>query len=255
MVLESTVICFDNSESMRNEDYFPSRFQAQKDAIELVYQSKTSSNAENKLGLLTLSNQPKVLATFNGDMSRFLSKLDNVQIHGEINFTLGIKIAQLVLRNRPEKSHKMRIVAFVGSPLHKLDEQELIDLAKRFRKEKINVDLVNFGEVDENTKKLALFVNTINGPNGTKSNLLSVPPATNLHDVLISSPLIMGEDGAGASAANRFEFGVDPSEDPELALALRISIEEQRMRVEEQARRQEGESQEQQQQPEESKPK
>lgn len=40
--------------------------------------------------------------------------------------------------------------------------------------------------------------------------------------------------GLGASD---FEFGVDPSADPELALALRVSMEEQRQRQEEEARR------------------
>lgn len=35
--------------------------------------------------------------------------------------------------------------------------------------------------------------------------------------------------GAGLGGAG-FEFGVDPNEDPELALALRVSMEEQRQR-------------------------
>ena len=42
-----------------------------------------------------------------------------------------------------------------------------------------------------------------------------------------------GEDGAGAvipSGGGGFEFGVDPNEDPELALALRVSMEENRAR-------------------------
>ncbi|KAF0302174.1 26S proteasome non-ATPase regulatory subunit 4 [Amphibalanus amphitrite] len=40
-----------------------------------------------------------------------------------------------------------------------------------------------------------------------------------------------GEDGAGApgiGGGSGFEFGVDPNEDPELALALRVSMDEQR---------------------------
>jgi hypothetical protein len=41
---------------------------------------------------------------------------------------------------------------------------------------------------------------------------------------------------AGLSTAG-FEFGVDPNEDPELALALRVSMEEQRQRQEEETRR------------------
>ena len=45
--------------------------------------------------------------------------------------------------------------------------------------------------------------------------------------------MIQGEDGAGAviaSGGGGFEFGVDPNEDPELALALRVSMEENRAR-------------------------
>ena len=45
-----------------------------------------------------------------------------------------------------------------------------------------------------------------------------------------------GEDGSGGIAAGGgFEFGVDPNEDPELALALRVSMEEQRARQEAEA--------------------
>ena len=39
----------------------------------------------------------------------------------------------------------MRIVAFVGSPLD-VDEGQLTKLAKRLKKEKVNVDIINFGE-------------------------------------------------------------------------------------------------------------
>lgn len=242
MVLESTIVCVDNSEYMRNGDFIPSRLQAQQDAVDLVCHTKTSSNAENNVGLITFSSHPEVLVTLTSDIGRIMSKLHQVQPKGDADFMTGIKIAQLALRNRQGKNHKTRIVAFVGSPLLKVDEQELIKLAKRLRKEKVNVDIVNFGEEEENTKKLASFINTINGRDGTSSHLFSIPPGTNLHDALISSALIQGEDGSGANAASRFEFGVDPSEDPELALALRISIEEQRMRMEEQARRENQES-------------
>ena len=46
--------------------------------------------------------------------------------------------------------------------------------------------------------------------------------------------LLQGEDGSGAGITSTggggFEFGVDPNDDPELALALRVSMEEQRAR-------------------------
>lgn len=39
----------------------------------------------------------------------------------------------------------MRIVVFVGSPVES-EEKELVKLAKRLKKEKVNVDVVSFGE-------------------------------------------------------------------------------------------------------------
>lgn len=52
---------------------------------------------------------------------------------------------QLALKHRQSKNHKMRIVAFVGSPIE-ADEKEIIKVAKRLKKEKVNIDIVNFGE-------------------------------------------------------------------------------------------------------------
>lgn len=105
----------------------------------------------------------------------------------------------------------MRIIAFVGSPVEH-DEKEAVKVAKRLKKEKVNVDIVSFGEdvsifflefhVFENTKFmedffqainatiLATFINTINGKDGNSSHLVSIPPGPHLSDALISSPVI-----------------------------------------------------------------
>lgn len=45
----------DNSDYMRNGDFIPSRMQAQQDAINLVCHSKTRSNPENNVGLISLA--------------------------------------------------------------------------------------------------------------------------------------------------------------------------------------------------------
>ncbi|KAL1439236.1 hypothetical protein MTO96_010274 [Rhipicephalus appendiculatus] len=236
MVLESTVVCVDNSEYMRNGDFIPTRLQAQQEAVSLVCHSKTRSNPENNVGLLTLASS-EVLATLTTDVGRLLSKLHQVQPKGDINFLTAIRIAHLVLKHRQGKNHKMRIVVFVGSPI----ETDSRELAKRLKKEKVNVDIVNFGEDNINTEKLATFINTLNGKDGSGSHLVTVPPGhqTHLSDALISSPVIQGEDGTGGIGlgVGGFEFGVDPNEDPELALALRVSMEEQRQRQEDEARR------------------
>ncbi|KAG0274086.1 26S proteasome non-ATPase regulatory subunit 4, partial [Linnemannia exigua] len=68
-------------------------------------------------------------------------------------------------------------------------------------------------------------------------NLVTVPPGPHLlSDILVSSAIVAGEDGAApafvSSGGGSYEFGVDPNLDPELALALRISLEEERARQE-----------------------
>ncbi|NWT81426.1 PSMD4 ATPase, partial [Lanius ludovicianus] len=114
----------------------------------------------------------------------------------------------------------------------------LVKLAKRLKKEKVNVDIINFGEEEANTEKLTAFITALNGKDGSGSHLVTVPPGPSLADALISSPILAGEGGAMLGlGASDFEFGVDPSADPELALALRVSMEEQRQRQEEEARR------------------
>ncbi|KAJ8976321.1 hypothetical protein NQ317_010088 [Molorchus minor] len=206
MVLESTMICVDNSDFMRNGDFLPTRLQAQQDAVNLVCHSKTRSNPENNVGLLTFG--------------------------------------ELALKHRQGKNHKMRIVAFVGSPIAS-EEKELVKLGKKLKKEKVNVDVISFGEDAINSEALTTFINTLNGKvfeekiDGTGSHLVTVPPGPHLSDALISSPIIQGEDGTGGAGlgGSGFEFGVDPNEDPELALALRVSMEEQRQRQEDDARR------------------
>ena len=60
---------------------------------------------------------------------------------------------------------------------------------------------------------------------------LLIFPTKNLITFLLF--LKQGEDGSGAvPTGSGFEFGIDPNEDPELALALRVSMEEQRARQE-----------------------
>ena len=61
------------------------------------------------------------------------------------------------------------------------------------------------------------------------SHLVSIPANTSLSDALRKSPIIDdGATGGGAGFGGGFE--IDEAADPELAMALRISLEEQRAR-------------------------
>eukprot|EP00842_Homolaphlyctis_polyrhiza_P002224 jgi/Hompol1/3001/HPOL_003077-RA len=231
MTLEATVLVIDNSEWMRNGDYTPTRIEAQNDAVTMLFNAKTQTNPENTVGLLTLAGKsPSVLVTLTADIGKILSALHSVNLSGRANLSAGVQIAQLVLKHRENKNQKQRIIVFVGSPLAE-DEDTLVALAKKLKKNNVAIDIVNFGEEAENTAKLEAFIAAVN--NSDNSHLVNIPPGPHiLSDLLISSPIISGEDGPppGFSSGAGFEFGVDPSLDPELALALRISMEEERAR-------------------------
>lgn len=112
------------------------------------------------------------------------------------------------------------------------------------KKSGISIDIIAFGELsDDTTRKLQAFSDNVQSAEG--SHLAIVPPSANLlSDSLITTPIVGGEGasnaggdggsggGGGASGGNDFEFGVDPSVDPELALALRMSFEEEKARQE-----------------------
>jgi len=57
MPLEATMIVIDNSEYMRNGDYLPTRFEAQSDAVNVTFQTKIDSNAENTVGIMSMAGK------------------------------------------------------------------------------------------------------------------------------------------------------------------------------------------------------
>lgn len=234
MVQESTMICVDNSEWMRNGDFVPTRLQCQQDAANLILQCKLRANPENAVGLLSMANQVQVLSTMTQESGRLFMKLHQLEPQGHCNFMSAIKIAHLALKHRQNRNHKMRIVIFIGSPIDDLDSAELTKIAKKLKKEKVQCDVICFGEADsENSQIMGQFIDTLNGKEGSGSNLLVVPAGSALTEALISSAVCRGEDGGNApvvGTGSGFEFGVDPEDDPDLALALRVSMEEERAR-------------------------
>ena len=72
--------------------------------------------------------------------------------------------AQLALKHRQNKSQRQRIVLFVGSTLEE-DERTLVRLGKKLKKYNVAVDVVNFGEQNDNAAKLEAFVNAVDSGN------------------------------------------------------------------------------------------
>ncbi|KAH7888194.1 hypothetical protein F5I97DRAFT_964124 [Phlebopus sp. FC_14] len=256
MPLEATMLVVDNSEYMRNGDYVPTRFQAQSDAVNTIVQTKIDSNPENTVGVMTMANKgPEVLVTHSKELGQIVQGLHtaSTKLGGSIDIPTAVNIAQLALKHRENKNLRQRIIVFVGSPLQGAgaDEREMVKLAKKLKKNNVAVDFISFGDGIEEGESSVLRAFVENASSGDNSHLVSVPPGPHLlSDMILSSPILsedrgippeaMGAAGAPSSSAgaNNFEFGVDPSLDPELAMALRMSMEEEQARqaAEEQAR-------------------
>ena len=113
----------------------------------------------------------------------------------------------LALKHRQNKSQRQRVVVFAGSPVSE-DEETLVRLGKKLKKNNVAVDVVAFANIEENEAKLQVsrrtrqalavsvacfaharalrqaFVNAVNS--NSNSNLVTVPPgALVLSDVLI----------------------------------------------------------------------
>ncbi len=155
-------------------------------------------------------------------------------------------IVQLILKNRQNSNQRQRIVVFVGSPLGETDAK-LEAIGKMLKKNGVALDVVSFGHVEENADAVALLLASAAGlaPEEARKNLyeallapncqcnvLVVPKGASLTESLMSSPILLGEDGSGSFAASGAGHMLDDDEmDPELAMALKLSMEEETSRL------------------------
>jgi 26S proteasome regulatory subunit N10 len=94
-----------------------------------------------------------------------------VNLVGEVvNFDVSIRIAQLVLKNRPKRNQRQRIIVIVYNQIYE-NILKLQALGNRLRKNGIAVDIVNLG-VETNMLLLQTFVDAVN--NEENSNLLNI---------------------------------------------------------------------------------
>jgi len=95
----------------------------------------------------------------------------------------------------------------------------------------VALDVINFSN-EENVPKLEALINTCN--NSGNSHFVDVPKGcAMITDVLFGSPMLNdNEGGAPGVPSNQFaEFGgQDPNMDPEMAQALKMSMEEEAAR-------------------------
>lgn len=200
--------------------------------------------------------RPEIYLTQTNDIGRLLNTVGSkLPVDGYVDLPRAIKIAQLSLKHRQNKNQKQRIVVFVGSPIEDQTDRDMTKLGKQLRKNDVALDIINFGH-PENIPLLNQLVDNCN--KGGNSHLVEINYGSNICDSIITSPVVAYDTGFGdmqvdgaeggadapggaaqpgasagagagsAPAGGQFsEYGgIDPNLDPELAMAIRISLEE-----------------------------
>ncbi|GMF51660.1 unnamed protein product [Phytophthora fragariaefolia] len=226
----------DNSEWMRNGDYIPSRLEAQHDAANLLCGTKTQANPESTVGVLAMAGKSGSVADVFDTRAAVFDACAAVFDTCAAVFDRGPArrgIYRFAHRGGREAAHQDRqtaqeeqrtrcsaaVLAGRGSGADWCGTRRLVQIA---------VDVVSMGELDANAAKLQAFVDAASS--NSNSHLVTVPAGVLPSDVLVSSPVLHGDDGAAAAAAassggnDAFaEYGgVDPSMDPELALVRTV---------------------------------
>ena len=235
----------DNSDHTRNGDYNPTRFLAQNEAVSYLANAKLQDNQESSVGLMSMAgNRIDVLCSPGREPGQLLNALaKDVKIGGRSNFIAALKTAQLALKNRQNKNQRQRVIMFVGSPIV-AEADELVKVGKLFKKNNVALDVINFGTentTNDNTEKLEQLIAAVN--TSDNSHLVSIPPGPHIFADLVLTSAIMSSGGGGASIAGvpsgaggpsaggaGHPGGIDPSMDPEMAMAIRMSMEEERQR-------------------------
>ena len=247
------MILLDNSEYMRNGDYIPTRLEAQQDAANMLVGSKTQSHPESTVGV---SAGTELLVSPTDNVGKILSALHGLPFReSPPDVAASVQVASLALKHRRNKNGGQRIVLFVGSPLTGVETRTLTKAGRQLKKNNVAIDVVAMGELEENESKLRDLVEAANGrgDEGERTcHLVTIPAGVLPSDVLASSPIVHGAGGGGGGGYGApvggapggaaggddmggafAEFGgVDPNMDPELAMALRVSMEEERARQE-----------------------
>ena len=223
------MICMDNSEFMRNGDFSPTRFESQYDAVSMLITSKTNANPESTVGILTMAGRSvQVVASPTDEQAKLLSSLHGLSLGGSCNVPAALQVAMLALKHRNNKRGSQRIILFVGSPVE-AEEKAMKRVGKIMKKNNIALDIISVGENAVNQQTLEGLLEAVN--KNDNSHYVEVPPGMIASDVIRKSPIV-GGGSSGASAAGGGDFGefggIDPNMDPEMAMALRLSMEEAR---------------------------
>lgn len=87
-----------STQAYRIPAFSPSRWDAQSDAVNLIFSAKTQSNPESSVGLMSMGGKgPEVLVTLTTDYGKILEGIHRTKIRGSTHLATGIQIAGVSL--------------------------------------------------------------------------------------------------------------------------------------------------------------
>ena len=74
--------------------FSPSRWEAQADAVNLIFSAKTQANPESSVGLMNMAGKgPEMLVTLTTDFGKLLDGMHRTKIRGSTHLATAIQIA------------------------------------------------------------------------------------------------------------------------------------------------------------------
>lgn len=120
------MVVVDNSESSRNGDYQPTRFDSQVDAVNVLFQRITQGNPESSVGLMSMGGKgPEVLVTLTTEQGKILEGLHRTKkkIGGSSHLKTGIQVA--TVRQHPSLGSAMTELTRPASSPSSTDRTDL----------------------------------------------------------------------------------------------------------------------------------
>ncbi len=86
--------CSHLHQKLTQPDDSPSRWEAQADAVNLIFSAKTQANPESSVGLMNMGGKgPEMLVTLTTDFGKLLDGIHRTKIRGTTHLATAIQIA------------------------------------------------------------------------------------------------------------------------------------------------------------------
>lgn len=224
MVRQTIII--DNSEYSRNGDFQPNRYQQEIDCSDYFVRNLKNTSGNAHTAVIAGAGETPYVVLADAETSAIYH--EKLYIKGKLNILTSVEISLLT---SPEE-----IILFHCSPISDASKQDpeyqnrLIKLLKKLKKNSITLEVINFGEIDTNTEFWEAVIQEVGSDVIKLMNFM--PEGGNLLWEQISDykqRLVFNNDDGGENPFMEYG-GIDPSMDPELAMALRMSLEEEQQR-------------------------